>query len=347
MSQEERRYDQEPAAPGEEATRDVVRQWVRRGETRIESSQDGQRLDRYLAARFTYRSRTQWRAIVRAGRIKVNGRTVRPARTLRTGDLIGYVPLGRAEPAIDPNIALIYLDDSLAAIHKTGNLPIHPAGAYFRHTLIHLLASEHPEWGDLRVIHRLDRETSGVIVFGRTRAATDAIARQFRARQVEKRYLAIVTGVPAADEFVIDRPLGPAQGSLIRKAVGICPAGVPAQTKVRVLHRGADWAFLEAQPATGRLHQIRVHLKSAGLPILGDKMYGLGEHLFLKFISDEPFTPAEEAQLELPRQALHAHQLALHHPVTGDALTLTAPLPADMAGALRNRGLDPRPWQTP
>lgn len=347
MSKEEQRECDNPAAQADQATRDVVKQWVRRGETRIEPSQDGQRLDRYLAARFTYRSRTQWREIVRAGRITVNGLVVRPARPLRAGDLIGYVPLVREEPAIDPGIDLLFLDDDLAGINKTGNLPIHPSGAYFRHTLIHLLAAEHPEWGDLRVIHRLDRETSGIIILGRSRAATETIARQFRAREVSKRYLAIVDGEPPADEFVIDQPLGPAQGSLIRKAVGVRADGIAAHTSVRVLHRGADWALVEARPRTGRLHQIRVHLKSARLPILGDKVYGQSEHFFLKFISDEAFTPQEQALLGMPRQALHAYQLALRHPKTDTALTLTAPLPADMAAVLSARGLDPRPWQKP
>ena len=334
----------DPTQDPDEATRDIVRRWVRRGEVRIDPAHDGARLDRYLAARFTYRSRTQWRRIIAEGRVTLNGRPVRPARALRTGDLITYVPLQRQEPEVDRTIGVLHVDTELVAVAKSGNLPMHPSGAYFRHTLIHLLAEAHPEWGTLRVIHRLDRETSGIVVFGRTREATNRIAHQFRRRTADKRYLALVHGTPERDAFTIDAPLGRAEGSRIRKAVGVRPDGVPARTDVRVLHRGPGWSFLEARPRTGRLHQIRVHLRHVGLPIVGDKVYGLSERFFLQFIAGEPLTREEQAALGLPRQALHAYRLALDHPATGERLELRSPLPADLAGALRDRGLDPGPW---
>jgi len=328
-------------------TRDVLRRWVRRGETRITSDEEGQRLDRFLAERFTYRSRTQWSQIIREGRIVLNGRKVRPSRVLRDGDLIGYVPAPKPEPPIDRKIAILFVDDCLVAIAKTGNLPIHPSGGYFRHTLIHLLAETYPEYGSLRVIHRLDRETSGVVVFGRDREVTNRIAGQFRSRQVEKRYLALVEGSAPEPHFRIDRPLGPARDSLIRKAVGVREDGAPACTEIRLLHQGDGWAWVEARPLTGRLHQIRVHLKSVGLPILGDKVYGRSERIFLKFVAGEPLSEEEAAALALPRQALHAYRLTIRHPASGKLFTLTAPLPSDLAGALRSRGLDPAPWEMP
>jgi 23S rRNA pseudouridine1911/1915/1917 synthase len=334
----------EPTRDPEEATLDVVRRWVRRGEARIDAVHAGARLDRFLAGRFTYRSRTQWRRLITAGRITVNGRPARPARALRAGDVIAYVPLERAEPEIDRQVDVLHVDEQLVAVAKSGNLPMHPSGAYFRNTLIHLLADTHPEWGALRVIHRLDRETSGIVVFGRTREATERVAIQFRRRSADKRYVAIVHGRPSEDAFTIDAPLGLALDSRIRKAVGVRADGVPARTDIRVLHRGDAWAFVEARPRTGRLHQIRVHLRHAGLPILGDKVYGLSERFFLRFIADEPLTPEEQAALGLGRQALHAHRLSLLHPETGEPLELRSPLPPDMAGALRERGLDPAPW---
>ncbi len=334
----------EPMANADEATRDVVSRWVRRGEVQIDPAHHGMRLDRYLAGRFTYRSRTQWRRIIAEGRITVGGERVRPSRTLRRGDVVAYVPLERAEPAVDRAVKTLHVDAHLVAVAKTGNLPMHPSGAYFRNTLIHLLADEHPEWGYLRVIHRLDRETSGLVVFGRDRDTTQQMAAQFRSRRVEKRYLAIVRGTPPSVDFTIDAPLGEATGGLVRKAVGVRADGAPASTRVRVLHRGSDWAWVEAQPHTGRLHQIRVHLKHAGLPILGDKVYGPSERFFLKFIADEPLTADEQAALGMDRQALHAWRLTFDHPATGVRTTLTAPLPQDMAGVLRDRGLDPAPW---
>lgn len=322
----------------------VIRSWVREGRTRIDARQAGTRLDRYLAQRFTYRSRTQWGHLIRGERITVNDRRAKPSLVLRDGDLIRYVPLQREEPQIDATYELLHLDDSLVAVSKSGNIPMHPSGRYFHHTLLHLLLSEHPEWGRLHVIHRLDRETSGIVIFGRSRADTNAVAAQFRQRTVAKRYLALVEGSPAEERFIIDLPLGQARGSAIRKAVGIREDGTPARTEVRVLHRGAGWTWVEARPETGRLHQIRVHLKAAGLPILGDKIYGRTEEFFLKFIADEPLTKEEQAILGLARQALHAYQLQIRHPRSGEPLTLIAPLPEDIGEALAARGLDPTPW---
>lgn len=323
---------------------DSLRLWVRQGQTRIEPCAHGMRLDRFLSSRFTYRSRTQWGRLIRDGRVTVNDSRVRPSRPLRQGDIIRYVPLPRLEPPIDRSVRILRVDPHLVAVSKSGNLPIHPSGRYFRHTLLHVLASEHPQWGNLHVIHRLDRETSGVVVFGRSREATGRVAIQFRQRRARKRYLALVEGRAPEDQFVIDRPLGKASDSLIRKAVAVREGGIPAQTEIRVLHRGDGWAWIEARPRTGRLHQIRVHLKSIGLPILGDKVYGQSQRFFLKFISDQPFTPQEQAALGLPRQALHAYQLSIQHPESGEEMTLTAPLPADLAEALVSRGLDPSPW---
>ncbi len=323
------------------ADRQKIRTWVRSGRTQVAPEHAGVRLDRFLAGRFTYRSRTQWGRLIREGRVTVNRRPARPSRPLRPGDSIDYVPLRATEPPIDPTYALLFEDDWLIAVAKSGNLPVHPSGRYFRNTLLHLLQVQHPQWQPLHVIHRLDRETSGVVLFGRSRAAAGKIAVQFRARSVGKRYLALVEGSPREDRFVIDLPLGPAIGSAIRKAVGVRSGGIAARTEVCVLHRGHGWAWLEVRAHTGRLHQIRVHLKAVGLPILGDKVYGRDERLFLKFIAGQALSETEQKLLALPRQALHAYQVTIHHPASGELLTVTAPLPADLAAALSERGLDP------
>ncbi|MFH1143919.1 MAG: RluA family pseudouridine synthase [Candidatus Eisenbacteria bacterium] len=323
------------------ARRDTLRRWVRAGRTVVDAAHAGTRLDLYLARRFTYRSRTQWREIIREGRLQVNQSRVRPSRALRAGDRIDYVPLRRPEPPIDRAYSILHVDDDLVVIAKSGNLPIHPSGRYFRHTLLSLLLEEHPEWQRLHVIHRLDRETSGVVVFGRSRAAAGRVARQFRDRRVEKRYLALVAGRPPHARWMIDLPLGPAQHSLIRKAVGVRPDGVAARTEVRVLRQGEDWAWVEARPLTGRLHQIRVHLRAAGVPIVGDKVYGPDERYFLKFVAGVALTALEQAALGHTRQALHAYRLRFAHPRTGAECVFTAPLPADLTAALRERGIDP------
>lgn len=323
---------------------DLLKPWVRKGVTVISLEDAGQRLDRYLAHRFTYRSRTQWRKRVRAGRMTLNGKIVRASRVLREGDEIAYVPLQQTEPPIDRDIRVLHRDPHIAAVAKSGNLPIHPSGRYFRHTLLHLLTEGFAEDGPYRVVHRLDRETSGLVLFGRTREATAHLARQFRRREMRKRYLALVEGRPKESTFCIDLPLGRAENSRIRKAVGVREDGAGAVTEVRLLHQGDGWAWVEARPLTGRLHQIRVHLRAVGLPILGDKVYGQSEEFFLKLVADEPLTPEEEATLGFGRQALHAFELAFQHPHSGELMTLRAPLPDDLAGELRRRGLDPGPW---
>ena len=333
--------------PEERARRipgDRVRDWVRKGESLIAAEQAGTRLDRFLAERFTYRSRTQWRQLIETGRITLNGNRARPSRTLREGDRIQYVPLEREEPPIDHHFTWLYQDDYLLAVAKSGNLPVHPSGRYFRHTLLSLLHREHSDCGPFHIVHRLDRETSGVILFGRSPDATERLARQFRSRQVRKRYLAMVDGIPPEDAFTVDAPLGRSTDSRIRKAVGVRKDGVPARTEVRVLHRGSGWCWLEARPFTGRLHQIRVHLRSVGLPIVGDKVYGHDEDFFLKFVHDEPLNADEKIRLGFHRQALHAYQIDLCHPRDEHPMTVTAPLPPDLAGLLRSRGLDPAPW---
>lgn len=329
----------------ESADRAAIRGWVRQGLTRIEPGQAGLRLDRYLARRFTYRSRTQWRRLIHEGRITIDGHKAKPSLVLRAGHVIRYVPRRREEPRVDPSYKILHVDPALVAVSKSGNLPLHPSGRYFRHTLLHLLLADHPEWGRLHVIHRLDRETSGVVIFGRNRADTDFIARQFRGRRVRKQYLAAVDGQPPADEFTIDLPLGQTRDGMVRKAVAVREDGAPARTQVRVLYRGENWAWLDVRPQTGRLHQIRVHLQSAGLPVVGDKVYGRAQTFFLKFVNDVPLSAEEQAILGLPRQALHAYSLEFIHPQTGEPLTLTADLPDDMAALLRSRGLDPSPWR--
>ncbi len=327
-----------------EADAAAIRAWVRRGTTSIDPCFDGMRLDRFLASRFTYRSRSKWAEIIREGRIRVNGNAVRPSKLLRAGDVVSYVPLEIEEPPVDGRYEVLYEDAWMVAIAKSGNLPIHPSGRYFKNTLLHILFEEHPEWGMLHVVHRLDRETSGVVVFGRTREATRLLAAQFASRRARKEYLVLVHGIPSQDGLEIDLPLGLDPTSRIRKAVGVVEGGVPARTLVEVLHRGEDWALCLARPLTGRLHQIRVHLKAVGHPVIGDKVYGLDEGFFLRFISEEGLTEEDRRRLILPRQGLHAWRLSLKHPAHEREMQLRAPLPEDIADFLRKKGVDPHAW---
>jgi len=184
----------------------------------------------------------------------------------------------------------------------------------------------------MEVAHRIDRETSGVLLVARGHEVASFLTRAFARRTVDKTYLALVKGAPP-DEGLIDLPLklldtpshvmmGPARAG--------DPDGLPARTRYRVVRRFAAHALCEASPETGRQHQIRVHMAALGHPIVGDKLYGAGEELFMRSC-DEGVTPELLACFDnLPRHALHAHRLTFPHPATGASITVEAPLPADL-----------------
>ena len=320
-----------------------LQQWVRHGSHRIPEGTEEDRLDRYLAIRFPYRSRAQWARIIREGRILLDGRSARPGQRLRAGARIDYHPESIPEPEVSADVQVLHEDDWMIAVDKPANLPLHPSGKYFRNTLLSQLLLARGETLDapgLRVVHRLDRETSGVVVFGKTVAATRFLAGQFEHRKAAKSYLVLVHGSPP-ERFSIDAHLGPKRDSLIRKAVGVVssPEGVSAQTEFLRFASGSDLALLEARPRTGRMHQIRVHLQHAGYPVVGDKMYGLDERFFLKLAAGESLSPEDEARLLLPRQALHAWKLTVMHPRDRAPITFRASLPSDMAELCSARGI--------
>jgi 23S rRNA pseudouridine1911/1915/1917 synthase len=305
---------------------DDLAHWTRRHFCEVPAAKAGQRLDAFLARSFPYRSRTSWASFVRAGRIRLNDGPVRPGRALREGDRIQYLPDPRPEPRVSRAYRIIHEDELVLAIRKPANLPVHPSGRYFRNTLLlMLLADRCQDLGstDLRIVHRLDRETSGVILFGKGRGPAAALATQFEARKVRKSYLAIVHGAPFQDRFEIDAPIGHDPDSPIRKAMTVRADGRPARTRFRVLRRGPEHALVLAQPRTGRLHQIRVHLRHAGLPIVGDKVYGLDPELFLRFVGGT-LSERDRDRLLWRRQALHAWSLTIRHPGDGRRMTLRA-----------------------
>jgi RluA family pseudouridine synthase len=307
---------------------DETARWVRRGSCEVRTTQAGQRLDSFLARTFPYRSRTGWTRLIRCGRVRLNDSDSRPGRILRGGDRIDYVPDPRPEPRVSRAIRILHEDDAILAVRKPANLPVHPSGRYFEHTLLLMLLRERGQTlgdTDLRIIHRLDRETSGLILFGKGKKNAAALSVQFENRLVRKQYVAIVHGLPATDRWRIDAPIGRDLASPIRKAMSVVPGGRRASTTVRVLRRGPDHALVHARPHTGRLHQIRVHLRHAGHPIVGDKVYGLDPHLFLRFVEGR-LSARDQERLVWDRQALHAWRLSFDHPATGRRMSLRAPV---------------------
>ena len=259
-------------------------------------------------------------AVARGGAFLRGKRARDPDAEVRRGDRVevtlraaGVEPLDQAR--------LLHLDDCLLAVDK-------PAGVTAQEDLaggpalpdlcgaLLVALGEHPSQALL--VHRLDRGTTGVTVLASTRAAQAALLEEFREHRVEKEYLALVQGTPAAEEGVIDLPLGPGERGL-RKAD---PRGEPARTRWRVLERFAGAALISARPETGRTHQVRVHLRELGCPLLGDSRYGGPAFL----------TQADGARLDCARPLLHALGLSLRHP-SGQRLDLTAHPPADFEAA--------------
>lgn len=323
---------------------DEIARLTRTGTSLVPGSRAGVRLDRYLSTTFRYRSRTQWAALIRAGHVLLNGAGTRAGQVLRTGDKIEYRREERREPRVSRRWRQLYEDDWLLAVRKPANLPVHPSGRYFHNTLLALLLQERGESldsTDLRIVHRLDRETSGVILFGKGRQAAATLSNQFEMRQVRKEYLALVHGVPLEDRFVVDAPIGRDSHSPVRKAMTVLRDGKPSRTVCRVVRRGRDSALVAARPQTGRLHQIRVHLRAAGFPIIGDKVYGLDPELFIRFASGNLSTD-DRRKLVWGRQALHARRVRIRHPADERILEIRAPVGRAWLRQMAELGMPPR-----
>jgi 23S rRNA pseudouridine1911/1915/1917 synthase len=237
-------------------------------------------------------------------------------------------------PFEEPNVPLyfdvLYEDDAVLAVDKPSGLPVHPSATYHKNTLTHLLRQRFGPNAP-QIAHRLDRETSGLLLCGRTRAAERDLKIGFENRKVSKRYLAIVRGVIPEDEGRIELPMDRAKEGLhILMEVTPEGEGYPSVTRYRVIARRDDATLVSLAPESGRQHQLRVHLSALGFPIIGDKLYGPeGSQPFLDYI-ETGMTDELRHRLGHDRQALHAYQLEFMHPTKGEPMTLTAPLADDL-----------------
>jgi 23S rRNA pseudouridine1911/1915/1917 synthase len=294
----------------------------------------GWRLDHFLKRRIGRLSRTKIQVIIREQISFPDGRRARASSAVRAGEIIVLRRPAPVEPDVPRTFSILYEDDTLLAIDKPAGLPMHTTAKFWKNTLTALLRERYPD-EPVQIAHRIDRETSGVLLVARTPASASFLKTAFARRQVAKTYLALVKGAPP-DEGVIDQPLA-LLDTKSRIMMGPAPAGrgLPAVTRFRVVRRFAGHALVEASPETGRQHQIRVHLAALGHPIVGDKLYGAGEALFMR-ACDEGVTPELlEAFDGLPRHALHAHRLTFPHPRTRAPVTVESPLAADLVAYMR------------
>jgi len=287
----------------------------------------GWRLDHFLKRRIGRLSRTRIQSILREQIFFSDGRTVRPATSVRAGETILLRRPAPIEPDVPRHFEVLYEDASVLVIDKPAGLPMHTTAKFWRNTLTAVLRERYPD-EQMEIAHRIDRETSGVLCIARGREVASFLTRAFARRAVDKTYLALVKGQPP-DEGRIDRRIK-LLDTKSHVMMGPAPDGLSAVTAFRVLRRFAAHALCEAHPQTGRQHQIRAHFQSIGHPIVGDKLYGASEALFMR-ACDEGVTPELLAQFDdLPRHALHAHRLTFPHPVTKKPLTVESPLPPDL-----------------
>jgi RluA family pseudouridine synthase len=292
----------------------------------------GTRTIDWLAQRFTYFDAAGWREHFAAGRIQRNGERARVDDVLQAGDRLVFTPVAPA-PRPELSLTILHDDADLVAVDKPPHLVAHREGAFGHNTFLPELERRVGAVAPLHLLHRLDRETSGVLLLARHADAVRALQPQFADGTIEKRYLALVHGRVAAATFTIDAPIGPAGGAIAaRRAVAPhTPGAKPARTDVAVRERFAAHTLLDVTPRTGRTHQIRVHLAHAGHAIVGDVLYGDSEARYLAFVQHlkaggDPRWPGERPA---GRHLLHAHSLSLRHPRTGAPLVLQAPPPAD------------------
>ena len=293
-------------------------QWIE-----VAPEEAGQRLDNYLIARLKGVPKSHIYRILRSGEVRVNSRRVEASDRIAAGDRVRIPPVrvaerGEAVPAPHYRLPILHEDESFLAIDKPAGLAVH-GGSGVAHGVIESLRAMRPEARYLELVHRLDRETSGVLLLAKSRAALLALHAMLRERDIDKRYIAGVAGRFRNETQHVRAALAKRASGESGARVSVAKDGQSAETLLKRLARGAEASLLEAQLLTGRTHQIRVHLAHLGHPVLGDDRYG-------------DFELNRRLRKEgLKRMFLHAARLAFAHPIDGRRVELESPLPEELA----------------
>ena len=309
------------AGAGAEAPGDADDDQPEARETAIGAALHGERLDKAIVTLAPEFSRSHLQALIKAGQVRVDGKVAAGAsQRVRAGQRVSVTLLpteeSRAYRAEALPLVVVYEDEELLVVDKAAGMVVHPAAGNWSGTLLNGLLAKYPHSAALPragIVHRLDKDTSGLMVVGKTLVVVTALVRAIAARDVQRRYLAIAHGKPAASAFSVEAPIGRDPQMRLRMAVVV--SGKPARTDVECLASAGALSALRCTLHTGRTHQIRVHLASRGLPLVGDRLYG--------------GRPA----LGISRQALHAAELGFAHPVSQQRLAFSSALPGDLAPA--------------
>ena len=301
----------------------------------VETDEISERLDKSITTRLISLSRVKVQQLIKEGHVQINGKVGKPAYRLEAGDMV-HVELidaiiapdvsAEARPEAIP-LDVIYEDDDLAAINNPAGMVVHPAVGHTQGTLVNALLSRWPQVafvggeGRAGIIHRLDKETSGIILIAKTEIARLNLMAQFAKRTVQKRYLALIEGEPDTQTGSIEAPLD--RDPVLRKKMKVVKGGREALTMYQVLenysHNNTSFTLIECFPKTGRTHQIRVHMAFIKHPIVGDTIYG-----------------RHRQSIKMSRHFLHAESITLTLPSTNESITLHAPLPPELESVLAN-----------
>ena len=275
----------------------------------------------FLVRRFPYQNKKNWLKSIRAGEIKVNDKKVPPDTVLKSRDKISYERPREKEPVVDDTYRIIHRDNWIVVVEKSGNLPISESGRYYRNTLVNIL-KEREGFSDLYAVHRLDKETSGVVLIARTKEVATILGKQFVQQVPEKKYRAVLIGNVESKEILIDKPLArisPDKGRVrIRQVVD--ERGKPSKTLFSAVKVVNNLTLAEIKTFSGRTHQIRCHAEHIGHPILGDKLYGQSDDFFIRLLNKES-EPVFPPYGKIERQLLHASSLSFEHPESKTWLT--------------------------
>ena len=312
----------------------------RRAAARIPAEGAGKTLLEYLSSRFNYHSSDEWQKHILAGELALDNVVCQqPGRVLSVGMLLEYDPKELQEPAVNQDYRIIFEDEFLLVIDKPGNLPVHPAGPYFNHTLWALLNDA--GYGKIHFVNRLDRETSGLLIAAKDSRTAGEINKTLP--EMLKRYMVLVHGIFPEEAVIAEGFLLADTDSSIRKKQRFVPlSAVPeilpeksaaVKTLFRRLQGNEKYTLLAAELFTGRMHQIRATLRGLNFPVVGDKLYGLDEQFYRKLALDT-LSAADRERLVLARQALHCSDLGFVHPASGKKLEFHAPLPEELKAVI-------------